>query len=88
MKRIKIKIKLVKLLDGTIQCSINDELFETEIKSEPKLLENMKFFIGGPSDNIHIKEDTVKGAIKNLRIEETTIPKQSFPGYQFLFFLR
>ena len=86
MKRIKIKIKLVKSFSGTIQCSINDEVFETEIKSESKLLENMKFFIGKPSDIIHIKKDTVKGDIRNLLIEET-IPKQSFPGYQFLFFL-
>ena len=75
MKRIKIKIKLVKSFSGTIQCSINDEVFETKIKSEPKLLENMKFFIGGPSDISHVKKDTVKGVIRNLRIEETTIPK-------------
>ena len=75
MKHIKIKIKLVKSFSGTIQCSINDEVFETKIKSEPKLLENMKFFIGRPRDISHVKKDTVKGVIRNLRIEETTIPK-------------
>ena len=80
MKRIKIKIKFVKSWNRTIQCWIDNEFFETEIESEPKLLENMKFFIGGPSDISHVAKDTVKGDIRNLRIEETTIPKQSFPG--------
>lgn len=71
MKRIKIQIKFVKSLNGTIQCWIDNELFETKIRNEPKLLERMKFCIGGRSNTNHFTKYTANGVIRNVRIEES-----------------
>ena len=72
MKRIKIQIQFVKSSNGTIQFWIDNEHFETEIKSETKLLEKMKFFIRGRSNTAHFTKYTANGVIKNVRIESGT----------------
>ena len=78
MKFTKIKFKLLKSANGTIQCWSNDtKLFETEIDGKPQPLKNMKFFIGGQT-NIKVNQWTPEGVIQNVRIEALPIPKACF----------
>ena len=76
MKFTKIKFKLVKSVNGTIQYWLDKyDFFETEL-NDPTMLENMKFFIGGQT-TIKVNRRTIVGMIKNVRIEEVIESKES-----------
>ena len=79
MKFTKIKFKLLKAADGTIQCWSNlnnDNFFETNIAGEPASLGNMKLFIGEQAD-ITVAPRT-PGRVQNFRLEDIQIQKACF----------
>ena len=76
MKFKKIEFKLVKSVNGTIQYWLDKyDFFETEL-NDPKMHENMKFFIGGQT-GIKVVSRTIEGVIQNVRIEEVFDSKES-----------
>ena len=78
MKFTKIKFKLLKSANRTIQCwSNNEKLFETNIDKEPEVLENMKLFVGGQTDII-VASGTTKGIIQNIQIEDIPLQNACF----------
>ena len=76
MKFTKIKFKLVKSVNGTIQYWLDEyDFFETEL-NYPKMHEKMKFFIGGQT-GINVAPRTIEGVIRDVRIEEVIDSKES-----------
>ena len=76
MKFKKIEFKLVKSVNGTIQFWLDKyDFFETEL-NDPKMHENMKFFIGGQT-GIKVASRTIEGVIRDVRIEEVIDSKES-----------
>ena len=64
------------ILDGTIQYWLDKyDFFETEL-NDPKMHENMKFFIGGQT-GIKVPPRTIEGMIRDVRIEEVFKSKES-----------
>ena len=80
MKFTKISFKLLKSADGVIKCwsenLSNNILFETNREEEPTLLENMTFFIG--QTHINVAPRKTEEVIRNVRIEDSSIPKACF----------
>ena len=86
MKFKKIEFKLVKSVNGTIQYWLDEyDFFETEL-NDPKMLKNMKFFIGGQT-SIEVAPRTIVGMIKNVRIEKVFEPKESLSKTNLITFL-
>ena len=91
MKFTKIKFKLVKSVNETIQYWLESnqldeyEFFETEL-IDPKMHKNMKFFIGGQT-GIKVPSRTIEGVIQKVRIEEVIESKESLSKTNLITFL-